>query len=527
MGGTQPGRSDTESAQRSSERFRLARLAVVFGGVERGVAAAVSFARVPLLLWGLDLRDYGLWAAILGIVAAANLLDFGLHFGVVNAVSDSRGRDDREAVSGAIATAFVVYSIVSVTAALVLVPLLSWVPLHAVIGAGEQDAVLVRNVAWVGFAGLILVMPLKVYAASLTGHQEQWVVSLFRSFQAVAQLVALAVAFAVFHVGLLGVAWVGLVSDLLSASLFGLWVERRRPGLRVRPGLASRAQAPILLATGAMFVTINLANLAKTSFGSTIVSYGRGPEAVASLSVPLGLFTIALGLASMIAVSLWPAYGEAAARGEWGWIDRAFTLGSKASLCVAAAFAVLGTFFGADVIRLWAPKAGIPGPALVTSLGVWLVAQAGVNAAATLLNGMGRLRVVAICCVIEGLMVVSASLVVVRAWGANGVAHAMALAGVANAAFLLFVAVPSETGRRIGSPVAMLGRLALCIAAASAIAGCASIALAEARPLVRLFAGAGPVAASLAALFWTVLLTPAERVRLTSAWSRHSAPGVA
>lgn len=494
---------------------------MIFGGVERVVLAAASFVRIPLLLWGLDLHDYGIWVAILGIAASATLLDFGLHFGVVNAVSAARGHDDHDAVRRAIATAFIVYAVITVAAAFLLLPVLSWLPLHEAIGAGPQDADLVRGVALLGFAGLILAMPLKVYAASLTGQQELWIVSLFRSVQAVGQLAVLAIAFSVYGAGLLAIAWLGFGTELVSWGLFASWVERRRPELGVRPRFASRALAPTLLATGSTFVAINLANLAKTSLGSAIVAHGRGPEAVASLAVPLGLFTIAFGLAALVASSLWPAYGEAAARSEWSWIERSFALGTKVSLAVAAGFAVLGTFFGSDVIRLWAPKAGRPGLALMAVLGIWLVAQAGVNAAASLLNGMGRLRAVTIASGIEGIAVVSASLAVVQPFGVDGVAFAMACAGLANAAFLLLIAIPVGTAGRVAPPLALLGLLAVSVAAASFVAGALHMALAEVHPALRLLAGAIPTAAVFAALVWTVLLAPAERVRVRAVWTRR------
>jgi O-antigen/teichoic acid export membrane protein len=449
------------------------------------------------------------------------VLDFGLHFGVVNAVSAARGHGDRDAARRAIATAFVVYASITAAAAAALLPALGRLPIHEAIGVGAQDEHLVRTVASLGFAALIFAMPFKVYGAGLTGDQEMWLVSLFRSAQAIVQLAALALAFAVFDAGLLGVAWVGLASELASWVAFAWWVEAHRPELGVRPRLASRALAPALLGTGASFVTMNLANLAKMSLGSAIVAHGRGPEEVATLSVPLGLFMIALNVAALVGSSLWPAYGEAAARSDWDWIGRSFALGTKVALAVAGGFAVLGAFFGADVIRLWAAKAGAPPLPLMVTLGAWLVAQVAINAAASLLNGMGRLRAVTIASVIEGIAVVAASLAAVRPWGALGVACAMACAGVANAACLLLIAIPVVTGGRVASPAALLGRLAIGLVGASALAGSLHVALAGSPPLVRLVAGAAPTAAAFAALVWLTLFDSTERLRLRAVWSRR------
>src|SRR5206468_8315926 len=114
--------------------------------------------------------------------------------------------------------------------------------------------------------------------------------------------------------------------------------------------------------------------------------------------------------------------------------------------------------------------------------------------AASLLNGIGRLRAVTIGNVTEGVVVVTASLIAVRLWGVDGVAFVMACAGIANATFLLLIAIPVGTGGRVAAPIASIGRLAVSLVVASILAGGLHTALAGAHPVLRLLVGASPTA---------------------------------
>src|SRR6478672_11065377 len=105
---------------RAQERSRLVRLAIFFGSGERIVGAFAGAARVSLLVWALGARDYGLYVLVLGVVATANLLDFGVHYGVLTSISLASGRDDTPEIRRIASTGMGIYSALSGAALLVL-----------------------------------------------------------------------------------------------------------------------------------------------------------------------------------------------------------------------------------------------------------------------------------------------------------------------------------------------------------------------------------------------------------------------
>lgn len=508
--------SEVSSASRSAQRFALARLAVAFGGLDKAVRTIVSLLRVPLLVWALTLEQYGLYVAVLGVVATANLLDLGLTYAVLNAVAEARGRDDRGSISQIVSTAFMIYSAIVLTAFVLIAPLLLTLPLDRILSAPSEQSVLVRQIALLGFATLVLPLPLKVFSAGLQGFQKQYAVSLFRTVSSVAELALLASVAVAFRGNLMAVVLTVFASELLRWSIFAGYAMRRQPELALRLRAASRTLAPGLAAAGLVFFVTGLANLLKLFLGSSIVSHGLGPAAVPTYSVPLALFVAAFGLALISAQSFWPAYGEAAARGEWEWVQRAYVLGTKTAVGVAGAFAVPGWLFGAELIDLWLPKTIAVSQPLLLCLAVWLVSQTCVHSAATLLSGLRRIKLVMLVALVEGVGVFGCSLWLVERFGVAGVGAAMASWSCLSALVLFGVATPAGTDGRLHAPWGPLARVGVCVLVAGAVGLVLRQALSAAPPLATLGVGAGLTLGVYAGAAWKLALTAGERSRVRS-----------
>ena len=282
----------------------------MFGGLERGIGSVAALMRVPLLIWGLELYQYGLYMAILGVVATANLLDFGLHFGVLNAVAAARGRDDVASIRKIVATAFAIYFAIAAVVLCLLIPVIGAIPMGWLLSVPPEQESLARNVALLGFATVIFPMPFKVFAAGLHGYQKQYVVAAFRSVSHIVSFAVLAVAVVMFPKNLMLIVAVHAATELLQWLILSFVAVRQQPELVLHLKSASRALVPVLTGVGLGFFVINIANLFKYTLGNTVVSHGLGPAAVPSLSVALALFMTAHVLASMAAESLWPAYGR-------------------------------------------------------------------------------------------------------------------------------------------------------------------------------------------------------------------------
>ena len=498
----------------SRERFRLARLAMAVGGLERVVSTVVGAARIPLLVWGLSSRDYGLYVTILGVVATAALTDFGLSLGVVNAVSKAHGEGAPGRAREVAATGFVIYTVIT-AASLVATGFFAWLaPLPTLLGVAPDQGRLARTLATLGFVGILLPMPLRVVPAVMVGTQQQHVPALFRTILMPVQMGLLAFVLVAWRGALVPVAIVGAVFEPVAWLSFALWAAVYQPGAAIHLRAASTRYVRVLLGSGLLFFMTNVASLFKRTVPIVVISRALTPEGVPPFSVPMALFAIGISASDVVAVSLWPAYGEAAARGDWPWVERAFRAGSKAALTIAVLVAALGLLVGADVVAIVASKISMPPRGVFAWLALWLLTQALTSIATFPLAAMGRNRLVMWMSLGEGALTVFATSVLVRPYGVQGVAFAMMVSGATSAIFLSAYAVPRATQGRLRVDIATYARLALCGLATTGAMWPVARALAAYSPLARVLGVTGPTLICYGGLAWAFVATALERERL-------------
>jgi O-antigen/teichoic acid export membrane protein len=132
----------------------------------------------------------------------------------------------------------------------------------------------------------------------------------------------------------------------------------------------------------------------------------------------------------MVLAPLWPAYGEAIARGDEQWVRRTLKRSLIMAVGIAAVLSALLVLFGDRIISVWVGHAVNPPLALLMGLGVWKVIEAGGNALAVFLNGAHVVRLQVILALITAVTSIVLKVVLVREIGAAGVVWASAIAFV-------------------------------------------------------------------------------------------------
>jgi O-antigen/teichoic acid export membrane protein len=170
-----------------------------------------------------------------------------------------------------------------------------------------------------------------------------------------------------------------------------------------------------------MFFVLQCAVAVSYASDNIVITQILGAAAVAAYAVPQKLFSFIGMVVAMAITPLWPAYGEALARGDVSWVRRTFrgsiylTLAISVPLCTVLALAgpwILKVFFGK---ALHAPLS------LLVVLGIWGVVAAVSSPVAMLLNGASVLKVQAIIAVISSVSNLALSILLTRRFGVIGV----------------------------------------------------------------------------------------------------------
>jgi O-antigen/teichoic acid export membrane protein len=371
------GRTDV-IARRARWR-RQATLTTAIGVTARIVAVAVRLTTIPLALRLLGPERYGLWLAVGSLLAWIGVAGPGLSNGLIDAVSDARGRDDWAAMRRHVSTAVFALGGLGLLL-LALTPAVSRMPAVAsLLGIAARPDLLAETqmLLLVTTALLAASFALEFVGPLTTGLQEGYLFSLAAMASSLAILLGVAavainggtlVTFALV-VGIPPIA----ANFMLASYLFLRRYPQLKPSLRA---LDSGSLKALMAFGGWMFVT-QAGDLAIFQSANLLIASHFGPAAVPRYAVPASVFMNVAALCFIIVQPYWPALKEASVRGDWEFIrsTSARTLTIRLAIMTSAALVVIVA--GPPLIRLWAGDAAVPDRWL-------LVAMSGYNLLITL-----------------------------------------------------------------------------------------------------------------------------------------------
>jgi O-antigen/teichoic acid export membrane protein len=135
------------------------------------------------------------------------------------------------------------------------------------------------------------------------------------------------------------------------------------------------------------------------------------------------LFAIAPSILSMLIAPLWPAYSEALARGDVQWVRE--TLGRSMLVVLAVSLPVntVLVIMGPQILRLWVGPQVVAPALLLVGLGSWALLNSLCGTLAIFLNGVGFIRIQAICSALMAVSNVTLSIYLTHHIGISGVIY--------------------------------------------------------------------------------------------------------
>jgi O-antigen/teichoic acid export membrane protein len=381
---------------------------------------------VPLTIGYLGKERYGLWMTMSSAVAILGFADLGMGNGLVNVISEANGKDDRDAASKYVSSAFFLLSGVAATLACLFAiayPLIPWTRAFNVTSA--LAATEVGPAISILTGCFLLTIPLGIVYKIRSGYQEGFTNSGWLAFGNLIGLGGVLLAINI-RAGLpflvLAMAGGPVVAMLLSsAAIFGV----KRPWLRPRFGNITNVAMKKVLHLGALFLVLQVTLAIVYSSDNIIAAHVLGSGSVAEYAVTAKMFSLTPILLGMVIRPLWPAYGESLSRGDIEWVRKTFIRSLKLSLFVAVSISTVLVLFGAQIVNLWVGSALAPSFYLLLGLGVWTVIVTAGDAMAIFLNGLSIIRFQAACAVLMTGAAVILKIVLARWFGLPGIAWGM------------------------------------------------------------------------------------------------------
>ncbi len=417
-----------DSTNQGRQRLVRSALTGATALIVRGMGLAVSLFMIPLVAQSLGIERYGMWLTLSSLLGWAGLVDLGLANSLTNALATADGQGNRQTAQEAVASAFWIMLMLTLTVGLGLCTAFPWIPWGSALNIRSQtalaevdSAVLVTFLLILG--RLLFSIPGQVYGA----YQEGYLYQLWGILGTTASAVALviAVTFNGSTTVLLG-AFFGsaFLTDVGAAiHLFG----KRRRWLQPKLSYFRWASAKFLLKSGIQIWIAQVAAIAIFQTDLIIVAQFFGAKAVASYGTAAKLFSLILLIQSVFVLPLWPAYSEALARKDFTWIKKTFRQSIILSFGWSISVGLLVTFCSPFIIKSWVNPESVPNTLTLLALMFRTVTLAVDQCLSVLGNGLALFRIQAIIAPAFAVSNLALSLFLTRTIGVSGVAWATVL----------------------------------------------------------------------------------------------------
>ncbi len=379
-------------------------------------AILASFIAMPIMIKYLGIELFGIWATMLTLISWVMLLDLGIGNGLKNKVSESLSQDCTGLATVFISTAYVVIGGVSLTLFLIFLIASFWLPWQNIFNTQVVAELVLREaVITLGFF-VFFNFWLSLVAQVYHGLQKSAVVIFGQFISNVLALVFVYALYQLANVAIIYMVWAYGFS-LVAANLilsFLLFSQHRefRPSI----GLFEKNKVKPLLSLGLKFFVIQISVLLIFMTDKILITQLLGPAEVTPYEVLFKLFSVFTVMHSLILVPLWPAYSDAYARNDFGWIRTQI----KKQIFIA-----MGLFFGAFVIafmgpwivRLWVGDTIVIQSSLYYMFALFIVFSVWSNVFAYFVNAIGNLNLQLCTAIIAALINIPLSIAFVKIYG--------------------------------------------------------------------------------------------------------------
>jgi O-antigen/teichoic acid export membrane protein len=436
-----------------AHRKRRFLLAVGSSLLVRPLSALFPLIVVPLFLRYLGNEMYGLYESVTALAMYFSLTNFGLGMGLMNKLTGSLVRDDREEARryvSSLAFALLAISVLGVVLISLLVPFVDWAHLLGSDAARGSSAL--QWAVWLATAGVVIAQPLSITYVIYSSYQETHIANLW---EGIARIVTISSCVAVVwwtQWGLVGAVFASLsvpiVLRVTNSITMMIW---EKPWLRPSIRHFDSSLLKGTLSQGAQFCVLDAATMLLFQTDKLVIAYFLGAEYVTGYAVLGRVFsTIAYGIYIIFLIPFWPSATEAMRRGDHEWVLRALRMFTRTGLAVMLGMGVALLIFGDAAFRLLSRITDQPQLAvsnnLILAVTMTFATRAWIDCRSVVLNAAGMLKPQVKIYVTHAVLNLVAAVVVAPVWGVEGVAWCIPATGLVTSTIGYSVLI-----RRIGA----------------------------------------------------------------------------
>lgn len=345
---------DTSSeVGRSYERYRLIALSGSSSLFSKILISLTGLISVPLTINYLGKEQFGLWMVISSLVVWLQLTDFGIGNGLVNALSEANGRNDKESACSYFTTAF--YSITVITFML-LAPVLTaafYVPWHSVLNIDNSALLHDANLCFIIVGTFFFInMPLSIANKALGAYQKGYLVNITQVAASLSSLLFLIIAIS------MGLTLPWLVAFVSAGAAFGnalswIFLHRDIPWLQLQLKKNSREALRRVARSSVPLFLFQIGALLLNQTANIILAQFGGLSMVADYNILLKIYMVIYSVGISFSAPFYPAIREAFEKNDKRWVSNAIKRVTAIRLAILILPTIPLIFIGDQLIALW------------------------------------------------------------------------------------------------------------------------------------------------------------------------------
>jgi O-antigen/teichoic acid export membrane protein len=403
-------------------RNRRLVIGVVSNLAGRGLALLAPFIVFPAALTYLGEVQFGLWMMVASITSISLFVDMGIGNGLLTRLSECNGKQDTKSARSYVSSAYAALGSMAI-ALLVIgsIASIGGVPITWLDGGGDaaRDHIRIAAVCIVAF---IIGIPFSLIQRVQYAYQQVW---LSNAWQAVGAVLAVIATLFTIRAELPGWIVIGVyattpVLTLLLSTIVYFFIQQ--PDLTPSPRLVARHYVTDLLRLGMRFLLLSIITSISLNIDNVIIAGALGVSEVTTYAVPAKLTSALAILVTAICLPLWPANGEAIARGDFEWVRKSTFAMSIFSGVSVAVTALLLVYFGENLMLAWMGRTFPNQQGVLSALSTQVVLMAVASPFLMVLNSVGAIKFQLISWVVFLIITVPGKALAVTNYGVIGVA---------------------------------------------------------------------------------------------------------
>ena len=170
-----------------------------------------------------------------------------------------------------------------------------------------------------------------------------------------------------------------------------------------------------------MFFLMGIAGSLTFRLDNVLALQLLGPQASAQMTIAMRICMTGIGMLTVIAQPLWPAFADAAHKADHQWVMHKLAWGMALLTGVTVPGSMILLLWGEALLKLWLHADLGIGIGLLAAVAVWIVAQALFRVPHILLNGLLLIRYQTVVFAVSLVVALTLKFVLVGPLGVAGI----------------------------------------------------------------------------------------------------------